>query len=85
VSRTHRFAGLILIVVGVMIAGLCGTCTWSLIKGSSAPSLSGLAVVMVLGGAPTLVGVGCAIAGIKMLRGGSKGATRRPPVVGPDE
>lgn len=84
-SRVHRFVGLLVIAVGVMIAGLCGTCTWSMLKGSSAPSLSGLIMVMVLGGGPTLAGVACVIAGVSMLRGGSKGATGRQPPSPPDE
>lgn len=84
-SLIHRFVGLVLIVVGVMIAGLCGTCTWSMLKGAQHITVSGLTMVMVLGGGPTLCGVACVIAGVSMLRRGPTSAPRRPPPSRPDE
>ncbi len=84
-SLVHRFVALLLIAVGVMIAGLCGTCTWAILKGASAPNLFGLTVVMVLGGGPTLGGVACVIAGVSMLRRGPMSPPRPQPPSRPDE
>ena len=59
----ERLIGAILVLVGGLMALLCGTCTLAFIKPAN-----GLTVfALVIGGTPTAVGVGMLIAGVRLI------------------
>jgi hypothetical protein len=77
-----QFFGVMLIVVGLLLAALCGLCTLVVAGGSLAapgdPQGYGgggmVGIALLLGGVPTLLGLGMIFAGVMLLRSG-----RKPP------
>jgi hypothetical protein len=77
-----QFFGVMLIVVGLLLAALCGLCTLVVAGGSlSMPSDSQgyggggmVGIALLLGGVPTLLGLGMIFAGVMLLR-----SARKPP------
>lgn len=76
----QAFFGFLLLAVGLLMAGLCGLCTGAFIVGGlsslgrNVGDAGGIVLMaLVVGGIPTVMGVGLFIAGRELLRGA------RPP------
>ncbi len=77
-----QFFGVMLIVVGLLLAALCGLCTLVVagVSLSAAPDQQGyggggmVGIALLLGGVPTLLGLGMIFAGVMLLR-----SARKPP------
>jgi hypothetical protein len=78
-SRLTVFFASMLVAIGALIAGLCGTCTWYFLDQGHASSDSfGFLLAMIVGGIPTLFGVIAFFVGVTLLlratdRGGPYG------------
>jgi hypothetical protein len=78
-----QFFGVMLIVVGLLLAALCGLCTL-VVAGTSLAALGDprgygggmVGIALLLGGVPTLLGLGMIFAGVTLLR-----SARKPPEV----
>ena len=79
-----QFFGVMLIVVGLLLAALCGLCTL-VVAGTSLAAQSDpqgyggggmVGIALLLGGVPTLLGLGMIFAGVMLLR-----SARKPPEV----
>ena len=76
-SRTQRLFGALLITVGALMAALCGTCTvffvgTGLVAWISQPQNYSASMIvieaLVIGGAPTVIGIALVIGGTRMRR-----------------
>lgn len=74
------FFGWVILLIGVLIAGLAGLCTLSLVPSmlSGGNQMFGLGVVIIFGGLPILFGVALVVAGIAMVRA-ARPKPPRPP------
>jgi hypothetical protein len=63
-----RFVCGLIIVAGVLIAGFCGLCTLMYLWWGA--DLSGISLVLIVGGTPTLIGVAMVWAGVVSIRQG---------------
>jgi len=67
VSEHRRFVHYVSVAAGVLIAGLCGLCTFNLVSGPEGAILFPFAVV--IGGAPTLFGLWLIVHSLRRLSG----------------
>jgi len=82
VEPMDRFMGAAIMAIGLLITGLCGTCTayftFAMGGGSSGGALISIIMVLLVGGTPTLIGIAMFRFGLKLYRG----TPVKPPLSG---